>query len=203
MRTLVNAAATADATIAALTSNDPQQISRRERAMIEQIGYAERIDIIRIGEAQVELDSDVPISYAMLDLIKRAESQEFVGPESAIAQEGLVYAAQPILLNGVPEGVLFVVFDANRFLQDPVAGSLLAKSGQGRILQKVESGSDEQSVFKLGDAGAGAVTITTPLEVRQWQLEFTPNEQRLADLAGIGNAGHVVLNALSLSRRVP
>jgi len=175
MRTLVNAAATADATVSALVSNDPAVVTQREQAMADQIGYAERVDIIRLGDAQVELDSDIPISYAMLDLIKRAETQEFVGPEMSKTQPGVVYAAQPILLNGVPEGVLFVVFDTDLFFLQPAARSLDVRKGEASITQTLSAGNRNEDVFTLGQYQSAGSTLVTPLNAKHWQLEFTPN----------------------------
>jgi phosphomannomutase/phosphoglucomutase len=189
MKALVNAAATAQATVDALTSANSATIRQRAAMMTDQISYAERVDIIRLGEAQVDLDDETPISYAMLDLIKRAEAQEFAGPEIAKAHSTVVYAAQPILHNGVPEGVLFVAFDANEFLRDAAARSIDATIGEGAILQTLDSGADDPRVFSLGSSGGGEGAggrervITTPLNARNWQLQFTFNPAKIGEIA--------------------
>jgi len=183
LRTLVNAAATSEAAVTALASNNSAEMARRARAMRDQLGYAERVDIIRIGEAQVDLDAETPISYAMLDLIKRAGEQEFAGPEIAKAQSTIVYAAQPIIQKGVPEGVLFVAFDARRFLLEPASRALDLNIGEAAIVQTLDTEAADPRVFIMGDKGAGQKTILTPLNAKNWQLQFTANP------AGLGFSG--------------
>ncbi len=195
LQVLVNAAARAEDTVSALTSSDPALIARREAAMTDQIGYAERVDIIRLGEAQVDLDSDTPISYAMLDLIKRAEDQEFAGPEIAKTQSGIVYAAQPIYYNGVPEGVLFVAFDARRFLIEPAARSFDTSAAEAAILQTLDTGADDPRVFVLGQASGATREILTQLNAPHWELKLT------ASLDGLGSVATMadLLTALSVA----
>lgn len=183
MKVLVNAAANADATIDALISNNPGTIARRSEVIADQIDYAERVEIIRLGEARVDLDDETPISYAMLDLIKRAETQEYAGPEIAKAHSTVVYAAQPIHHNGEPAGVLFVAFDAQRFLLDAAARTIDSSVGEGAILQTLDSASADLEVFKLGERGAGATPLTTSLNARNWELQFTANPAKFATVA--------------------
>jgi phosphomannomutase/phosphoglucomutase len=195
LQVLVNAAARAEDTVAALTSSNPALIERREAAMTDQIGYAERVDIIRLGEAQVDLDSDTPISYAMLDLIKRAEDQEFAGPEIAKTQSGIVYAAQPIYYNGVPEGVLFVAFDARRFLIEPAAKSFDTTAGEAAILQTLDTGANDPRVFVLGKADGGTREIRTPLNAPHWELQFTASPSGLGEVSSVAD----LLTALAVA----
>lgn len=213
MKALVNAAATAKATVDALTSANRATIRQRSAMMTDQISYAERVDIIRLGEAQVDLDDETPISYAMLDLIKRAEAQEFAGPEIAKAHSTVVYAAQPILHNGVPEGVLFVAFDANEFLRDAAARSIDVTIGEGAILQTLDSGTQDPRVFSLGSgtsgggsARGGERVITTPLNASNWELQFTVNPAIIRQIASsydlltaFGVALGLVLAGISLA----
>ena len=55
-----------------------------------------RVEIIDKGQAEVDLNAEVPISFAALDLIRRAETSPFAGPEVGPNQGGRLYAAQPI-----------------------------------------------------------------------------------------------------------
>ena len=185
MRVLVGAAANAEATVAAVVSNDPDIIAQRAATMKEQINYAERIDIIRLGEARVDLNASTPISYAMLDLIKRAESQEFAGPEIAKAQDDVVYAAQPIHNNGIAVGVLFVAFDTDRFLTDPAGQILKSIPGQAEILQTIDNSTAEQSVFGYGANGDSSQALTTRLEQSNWELRYSPDTGAMGDVVSV------------------
>ncbi len=112
----------------------------REQAgtrIAEVITYAERVSIIPKGKAEVDLSADVPITFAGLDVIKRAESQQFVGPEASISPPGLIYAASPITRDGTVAGVLFVVFSMN-YLVEPLGLAFNEAAGQVSIEQNFD-----------------------------------------------------------------
>ncbi len=64
--------------------------------------------------------------------------------------------------------MLFVAFDAARFLIEPAARSFDASAGQAEILQTLDTGATDPRVFVLGDKGSGTSSITTPLNATHW-----------------------------------
>ncbi|MFV2089248.1 MAG: hypothetical protein ACC642_01195, partial [Pseudomonadales bacterium] len=181
IRTRVNALANAKETVAAVISNDPDEMERLSVALTAQSGYARRIQIFPRGKAQKDDNGIVPISFAALNLILRAEKEPFVGPEISLAQENLVFVAHPIEHDGLVRGVLFVAFDRKGLFFDPLT-HMDGNLGQVRISQII-AGSAPTEVFSFGVPGSGADVIRTPLIAPQWTLEFVPNYQALSPIS--------------------
>ena len=98
-------AASAKDTIAALATYDPAILAAQNQRLTQLISTAERVDIIPKGKAEVDLSAKVPISFAALDVIKRAETQEYVGPEaSQVNQRPVFYSAKPVTDAGTGDG---------------------------------------------------------------------------------------------------
>ncbi len=169
LRNLVDGMATAPATVEALASYDSGRHAELAALLTSQNPYIKRVVIIEKGEAAVDLNAEVPISFAALDLIRRAETRPFVGPEVSLNQRNLIYTAQPITPDGVVAGVLLVVFDANFFL-GPVS-HLTSLRGRLEILQSFE-GSPTQAVLSSGSESNLGEKATRQLAVPHWQVAY-------------------------------
>ena len=111
-------AASAKETISALATYDATTIAAQSQRLTPLVSAAERVDIIPKGKAEVDLSAKVPISFAALDVIKRAETQEYVGPEaSQVNQRPVFYAARPITDAGTVTGVLFAAVSLDFFFE--------------------------------------------------------------------------------------
>ena len=111
-------AAAAKETVDALKTYDSATIASQNQRLTQLISAAERVDIIPKGKAEVDLNAKTPISFAALDVIKRAETQEYVGPEaSQVNQRSVFYAAKPITDAGTVTGVLFAAISMDYFSQ--------------------------------------------------------------------------------------
>ncbi len=167
LRNMVGAIATSPDVTQALSATAEQRA-----ALAQQIGaqnpYIERVDIIEKGRAEVDLNSAVPISFAALDLIRRAETREFVGPEVSLNQQQFVYAAQPVTPQGLVAGVLFVVFNKSIFT-DPL--SHYEDSGKLRVHQKF-AGSAGTVVIDWGRDSDLAPPIDAQLFAPHWTLSL-------------------------------
>jgi phosphomannomutase/phosphoglucomutase len=183
IRTRVDAIARADATVDAIISKDPARMERLSVALTAQHGYAKRIQIIPKDGAQKDNSGTVPISFAALDLILRAENEPFVGPEISLSQENVVFVAQPIEHDGLVRGVLFVAFDRKGLFFDPLT-HMDGKLGEVKISQTI-AGSGATDVFAFGEPGTDTQVIRTQLLVPHWTLEFTPNLTTLTPISSL------------------
>jgi len=170
LQATVDAMATATTTVAAFSSHDPAQRQQTSQMLTEQHPYVVRVEIIDNGAAEVDLNAEVPISFAALDLIRRAESSSFVGPEVGPNQGGRLYAAQPIAAaDGSSGGVLLVVFDRD-FLVGPLQ-HVTELRGTLEVLQTVQ-GSPTTPVLSAGGASGDLPAIQEQLLAPHWSVSF-------------------------------
>jgi len=187
IKTNTNAIATAPETIDALVSNDKDRMNEVSERLTRQHGYARRIQIIPKGEAEMDSKGAAPISFAALDLIMRAETRPFVGPEISKTQDSLIFVAQPILHDGVARGVLFVALDKKGLLFDLLQQmGDTASFGQVKLVQNID-GSEPTEVFSYGAGGSADAAISTPLSVPQWTMVFEPNFDALSPVSQLTN----------------
>lgn len=181
IRTRTSALANAPETIDALVSNNGDRIDALSERLTQQHGYAKRIEIFAKGKAEVDQRGAAAISFAALDVIERAESAPFVGPEISNNQPDLLFVAHPILHDGMVRGVLFIALDKAGLLFEPLSAmGDTAKFGQVKILQKVKPADKPTEVFAFGDSGAPGNAIETQLAVPQWKMVFEPNYSSLS-----------------------
>ena len=179
----VNALASAPQTVDALLSYDDVLIDAVATRLTQQTAFARRVAIIPKGRARVELNAEIPISFAALDLIKRAETKAFVGPEVSLNQQDLALAAQPITHEGVVVGVLFIAFDKQGFFYQPLT-YVDSKLGQVSILQRLD-GSAEKEVFSWGESSGDGGSLKTQLSANHWQLVYTPNLDHMEPVSSL------------------
>ncbi|HEX7034606.1 MAG TPA: phosphomannomutase/phosphoglucomutase [Pseudomonadales bacterium] len=187
-RTLESAAA-APESLRALTSDDPAARDRAETALAAVMPYAVRVELFAPGEARLDRDAPVPISFAALKLIERAETEPFSGPEGMPLDNRapLFYAARPVLDRGTVTGVLFVALSAEFLLDalepfDPAIGQL--------TLRQEFSGTAPVALLQWGEPGTASpvsVQKTRTLSVPHWHVVFDPNEAALPPVARIGD----------------
>ncbi|MEM6708541.1 MAG: phosphomannomutase/phosphoglucomutase, partial [Pseudomonadota bacterium] len=134
--------------------------------------YAKRVDIIPRGKAEVDLNADTPITFAALDVIKRAETAEFVGPEVSLQQRKTLYAASPVTRGGVVVGVLFVAL-ADDFFLEPLNVTFDTSRGLVSLVQQFE-GTTPAPVLQWGAGNADAQPVETSLAVPHWTLRYQP-----------------------------
>ena len=179
LRNVVGAMATAPAVVNALSSYNAEQQLEMGQLLADQHPYIVRVDLIEKGAAEVDLNAEVPISFAALDLIRRAETHEFVGPEISLNQGGRIYAAQPITPDGTVTGVLLVVFD-NGFFLEPLQ-HFTGLRGALQVLQTV-SGTPSTTVLTAGGKQGDYAAIERQLVTPQWKLTFAAAESELRQI---------------------
>jgi phosphomannomutase/phosphoglucomutase len=186
LRAQIQAAAAAGSSIAAVAGSDPLQLERAGAQLTELIPFADRVELIPLGAARLDRNADVPISYAALTVIQRAETEPFVGPEGVKLDNQRIrfYAAGPILDGGTAIGVLFVALSAN-YLLEPLK-TVDSAPGQMTLTQSFER-LDAVPLLQWGDAGAAGspeTLVRRELSVPHWQITFIPNEAAMAPVAG-------------------
>ncbi len=177
LRASVDAMATAPATAAALISIQPGERERLESVLADQHPHLARVALIEKGKAEVDLNAEVPISFAALDLIRRAETREFVGPEVGVNQGGRIYAAQPITADGSVRGVLLAVFDRS-FLMDPLQ-FYTQLSGSLEVLQTIP-GAPTTTILNLGGSTGDRAAIEQSLVIPHWKVTFAAKDSEVA-----------------------
>jgi phosphomannomutase/phosphoglucomutase len=177
LRDQVNTIAQASATSQAMATYD----SGSHRALLENLTalspHIVRANLIQRGAAEVDLNAEVPISFAALELIRRAETREFVGPEVSLNQRNLIYAAQPVTADGTVAGVLVVVFDSQFFLS-PLS-HFDSSLGTFEVIQKFE-GSPSTTVMQWGSDAEKTPAVTAQLFAPHWTLSLKAGTDALA-----------------------
>lgn len=137
------------------------------------IPMALRVDLIPSGDAKVDLAASVPINFAALDLIRRAESAEFVGPEASANPRDVIYTAAPVTDADGVSGVLFVAYSAN-YLQSALAG-FDQTLGLAQVEQVIDK-APPAVVLEYGNGSAALVGVRQPLKAPSWTLVFSGAE---------------------------
>ena len=166
--------AASEQVIDALNSNDAETIAATNRSLTNLIAFARRVEIVPKGEGKVDLNGAVPISYAAMDVINRAEDQEFVGPEGAsLDQRSYIYVASPITNQGLVDGVLFVALSPDYFLTS--IASFDRSIGRVRVQQTYEGSRIE--VLQWGGDSDPEAAVSMPLSNPIWTLVFEPGRK--------------------------
>lgn len=179
IRTRTNALATAPETVEALISKDRSRMDELGERLVQQQGYARNIRII--PKDDIQKDDSRGISFAALNLIERAQTTPFAGPEISKSQDSLLFVAQPVEHDGVVRGVLFIALDKEGLLFAPLTEmGNTAEFGRVKIVQQISDSESPAEVFAFGAPGSAAEAIRTPLSVPQWTLVFEPNYEALS-----------------------
>lgn len=158
-------------------------------------GIATRI--YQLGEAELEPDAAMPITFATLDLIERVESGDVPPAESFIQNDQrLLRLARPIKKGEQIVGTLVIVTD-----QDLTLTPLSSATGLGRVslIQRFD-GANAQTIFATGQ-GEGEL-LSADTQHPYWTLQIQPSSALAAELgintkAAISFAVLAVLLALA------
>ena len=198
LRTELGAMASAPDTVAALTSGDPARMAAASRRLTGLLAHAERMEIIPAGGARVDLDAAVPISYAAVDVIQRAETQPFVGPDGVKldGQNSRFYAAHPIIDGGGVAGVLFAALSAE-YLLEPIR---LFGDVPGRMtLEQRFEGTEPVTLLQWGEVdGDAEARVVQDTRLPHWRVALEPDPAAIAPVAGATDLLTALAAALGL-----
>jgi phosphomannomutase / phosphoglucomutase len=141
-------------------------------ALVSLFPHFRRVEVFARGAAEVDLKSPIPITFAALDLMRKAETQTFAGPEASTSQRDLIYAAAPITIQGKVAGVLFVVVDSAYFgtpfeTMNPSIGSV-------ELIQSF-MGSTPTTILQWGNGNTGDQKVEGLTVNPNWTLKFLPS----------------------------
>ena len=183
LQSQVGTMAEARVTLDALSDPDPGAKVRLGTSLAGQHPYILRVDLIERGSAKVNLNADVPVSFAALDLIRRAETSGFVGPEVSLNQPNLIYAAQSVEADApLRGGILLVVFDKQFFSN--LLSHLDASQGTFKVIQKLKD-SPSTTVMQWGNPVSESLVIEAQLSAPHWSMSFESHEDLSANNLGL------------------
>lgn len=166
-----------DADLARVAANPqlPAALQQGGNATLDRLLHHQFADNLAVytqlpGKAQPVTDEQAPLSFAALDMIRRAEIGQSVPAEAhRVGEHWRLYLVQP--LRASPQapigGTLLAVFDMQRLLG--LLPRLPADAGQVSLIQQF-SGAPAQLLFQNG-TGHGA-TISLPTDNPAWKLNF-------------------------------
>jgi len=168
----LKAAAEADATIAALRSDDPAQPALANRQLSQLLHFAERVELFRSGSAEVDLEAAVPITFAAVQVIRAAETNGFGGPEGIRTgpSGSRLFAARAVEADGARLGVVFIAISTEYLLQ-PLRATA-APAGRLSLVQSFAR-LPPLPLLEWGDAsGTLAPAVHRELAVPHWSLAY-------------------------------
>ncbi len=174
LRNHVGAMAIAPQTIAAFDTFDDAVLARTGEELQAAVSFASNVKLIPKGEAEV--NNRIGIGYVAVDVIERAETQPYVGPDGIGGQRPQLFVAHSVLKDGIVAGVLFVEVSMDYFLTplnsfDPSLGRL-------NLEQRFE-GAAAVNLLQWGEAGRGLPPERVKLNAPHWSLLITPNPDRI------------------------
>jgi phosphomannomutase/phosphoglucomutase len=197
LRNQVTTLAASPQVVNALVTGDAASIDATGELLTDLLGQARRVELVPTGEAAVDEDAAAPISYAAKELINRALSRPYVGPEGAtLERRGYIYAAAPIASEGATLGTLFIALSPDYFTKalssfDPSLGSL-------QIQQSLDGGAPID-IISWGNDYPSSSSLTQELANGSWTLVFRPGpmlQEPVADVTNLLTAFGVALVTL-------
>ena len=170
LRTLLTLQAGQAAAAVALQSKSPEALAAGGAQIQANLPFARRVDLIPRGAAKVDLAAQTPINFVALDVIRRAESAAFVGPEASANPRDIIYAAAPVTGSEGVLGVLFVALSAD-YLKSALAGF-----DTSRGLMQIEQAVDNSAPAIVLEHGSGTPSLVVnrkPLKAPGWSLLFS------------------------------
>ncbi|WP_111641611.1 phosphomannomutase/phosphoglucomutase [Marinimicrobium alkaliphilum] len=166
---------------AALALADPSGLETPDarevlaRSIAEQFPNPLAVRLIPLGSAVQERDHAVPIRFAELDLIRRAERSEPTPPEMVrVGDQWFLHWARPLPSNddAEPWGTLLVTLDRGELQQH--VSRFDSRRGQTRLIQRFP-GTHPLLLLQDGNAADEAGTSEAALADSYWVVTFTPS----------------------------
>jgi phosphomannomutase / phosphoglucomutase len=156
-------------------SKDPEEKDAIAASLAAQFEASLKLNIFMLGEADVNPDNLVPIRFAELDLIRRAEGREKAAPEAAqINGEWQIHFISAVVTqkDKTVLGTLLLTLNAktlNNILSN-------ANSANGEVtLQQKFSNSTAKTIFKFGTNSANE-SQEREIPNSNWLIRFTPSD---------------------------
>ena len=168
------------ALIQALNEKNTEAFTVLSKSFSEPIAHAIDLKILIAGELEVDSTGEVPIRYAELDLLRRAERGDKAYPEAVLINDKwLVHFVTPVTAGkDLPLiGTLMLTLDGDQLKKSLQA----AGSGYGeKVLQQKFSNSPALAVFKIGEGNALPSQIQA-VPASNWEIKFTASESLVSN----------------------
>ena len=163
--------------LAALQSGDASQISAAEQS----IGYWDGVIDAYInprGEASQDRSRTAPVSFAALDLLRRAEGGQPPAAEAyKVGNRWMVYSAAPLRQDDKSPvvGTLLLVVDLQRLLRTlpPLPNS----AGRLQLTQKFGNAPEQVLANFGGEPGTEGEPLALSSGNPNWKLRFAPSQE--------------------------
>ena len=163
-------------TLAALTSPTPDGVTQQQQVIAETIDQELAVRLIPAGSAKLNRAGSVPIRFAELDLIRRAENRQPAHPEAAkINDHWLLHWITPLPLDSQQPvvGTLMISFDGAELIRIFSSGD--SNLGQSILLQKF-SDTQPLAIAQYGQGNAAA-SHEVAIPGSNWSVKFIPSQQ--------------------------
>lgn len=163
----------------ALDNNDANSLNAIQTEIRRQFTTAHGVRIDKRNSVELNPNSEIPINFAELDMINRANRRDVVFPE-AVQHNGQwrVHFVEPIPYMENPgetpppaSATLFISFSAAELLSNISTSEL--SSGKLLLLQQFGQG-QSQTIANFGEGNTNT-TEQAPIPQSHWQIEFTPS----------------------------
>jgi phosphomannomutase/phosphoglucomutase len=166
------------AVIQALNEKNKEAFAILESSFSSQIEHALDLKILVAGEIDVNPNGVVPIRFAELDLLRRAERGEKAFAEAAfINEKWQIHFVAPVLAGkDLPViGTLMLTLDGEQVNQ--ILRATDDSLGE-KVLEQKFAYSPTLSIFKVG-AGTAAASKSLSIPNSNWQIKYTPSNSLL------------------------
>jgi phosphomannomutase / phosphoglucomutase len=170
------------ALIQALNEKNTDAFTVLSKSFSEPIAHAIDLKILIASELEVDPTGVVPIRYAELDLLRRAERGDKAYPEAALINDKwLVHFVAPVTAGkDLPLiGTLMLTLDGEQLKK------ALQATGNGygeKVLQQKFYNSPALAVFKIGEGNA-LPSQTQAVPESNWEIKFTAAEPLVSNAA--------------------
>ncbi len=165
----------------ALAEQNSQALQDQSQAVAELFPNSLAVRLIPKSSAKLERDHAVPISFAELDLIRRAENRAEAYPEmTKVGDNWQLHLIEPVPPEPNPQegsealvGTLLVTLDGSELMNQFSVGD--PTLGQARLTQRIP-GSSSQLLFQRGSGFTG-VNHQAAIPESHWLVEFQASEE--------------------------
>lgn len=186
--------------VPALEANNNQTLALHEQSIAKNFYQALKVRLIPSGTAEMERDSAIPIRFAELDFIRRAERGQETLPELALIEDAwLLHIISPVYTEEEKIiGTLMVTLATEELRQAFAVGD--PNLGESVLLQKFPDGGS-QTVMTVGQGGAGTRQEQS-VAGSYLSVRFTPSQQLMVVASELPALWLLVVSALTIGSLV-
>lgn len=163
------------ALLEALSSGDQEQLALLEQSIRNSFYKALRVRATPVGQLQLDRDSETPVRFTELEIVRHAERRQSTLPELVkIGDQWQLHLITPVPAEGDAEvvGTLLVTLDTEQFFQLFSVGD--NSLGETRLLQKIGNLAP-QNILTVGSGSDQWKSHEYPIADSNLSVRFTPS----------------------------